>query len=282
MKEEEIKTDYSFIKNYRLNKLKEDNVHKLNWLFLPGGPGMGANYLIDFVARLDLQGSLFIGDFPGDGDNRNTEEISYEDWKSGLIEVVTKLHPCILVTHSFSGMFALTIDSLEKLLVGLVIMNSAPDNSWIGLIKEAATKYNLPDISNDLKELYTNPTDHQLKKFFYANIPYIFCEHEITEGTKILELSPYNIKTRIWGDQEFHNWYQHSWIPEKLPTLIIGSHDDRLLPIKLFLGNTEWSRPNIKIIELHGTGHFPWLSCFDRINEELSGLTKDINELGLL
>ncbi|AAY61672.1 hypothetical protein RFEPED_1650 [Rickettsia felis str. Pedreira] len=84
MKEEGMKTNYSFVRNYRLNKLKENSVCKLNWLFLPGGPGMGSNYLIDFVSKLDLQGSLYIGDFPGDGDNRNTEEISYEDWKAGF------------------------------------------------------------------------------------------------------------------------------------------------------------------------------------------------------
>ncbi|MCC8406542.1 MAG: hypothetical protein LN560_02870 [Rickettsia endosymbiont of Sceptobius lativentris] len=65
--------------------------------------------MIKFVSELNLKGSVFIADFPGDGDNRNTEEINYEDWKEGLIEVVNKLTPCILVTHSFSGMFALTI-----------------------------------------------------------------------------------------------------------------------------------------------------------------------------
>lgn len=43
-------------------------------------------------------------------------------------------------------MFALTIDSLEELLTGLVIMNSAPNSSWTGLLKETATKYNLPDL----------------------------------------------------------------------------------------------------------------------------------------
>lgn len=101
----------------------------------------------------------YIGDFPGDGDNRNTEEISYEDWKAGLIEVINRLAPCILVTHSFSGMFSLTIDNLENILTGLVIMSSTPNNPWT---KETATKYNLPDISDDLKELYANPTDNQL------------------------------------------------------------------------------------------------------------------------
>ncbi|HJD55564.1 MAG TPA: alpha/beta hydrolase [Rickettsia endosymbiont of Pyrocoelia pectoralis] len=286
MKEKQIKTNY----NYRLNKLKEDSTCKLNWLFLPGGPGMGANYLIDFVSKLELQGSMFVGDFPGDGDNRdfpkggdnrNNEEISYYNWKEGLIEVVNKLKPCILVTHSFSGMFALTIGDLENLLTGLVIINSAPNSSWIELIKDTATKYNLPDLTDDINELYKNPTDEQLKTFFYANIPYIFCEHEISEGKKILELCSYSITTRLWANQNFYNSYKYSWIPNKLPTLIIGSRDDKLLPIKLFLENTEWSQPhpNINIIELHNTGHFPWLSCFTQINEELSGLTKDINEL---
>ncbi|MCC8378146.1 MAG: alpha/beta hydrolase [Rickettsia endosymbiont of Graphium doson] len=168
MKEERIKT------NYRLNKLKEDSICKLNWLFLPGGPGMGANYLIDFVSKLNLPGSLFIGDFPGDGNNRNIEEISYEDWKEGLIEVVTELAPCILVTHSFSGMFALTIDNLENLLTGLVIMNSAPNNSWMELLQKTATKYNLPDLTDHINKLYANPTDDQLKAFFFTQIFHIY------------------------------------------------------------------------------------------------------------
>ncbi|WP_218460238.1 hypothetical protein [Rickettsia sp. TH2014] len=60
MKEEGMKTNYLFVRNYRLNKLKEHSVCKLNWLFLPGGPGMGSNYLIDFASKLDLQGSLYV------------------------------------------------------------------------------------------------------------------------------------------------------------------------------------------------------------------------------
>ncbi|MCC8378145.1 MAG: alpha/beta hydrolase [Rickettsia endosymbiont of Graphium doson] len=91
-----------------------------------------------------------------------------------------------------------------------------------------------------------------------------------------MEISSYSVKTKIWGDQKFHSSYKYSWIPSKLPTLIIGSNDDRLLPIELFLKDEEWSRTNIKIVELYNTGHFPWLSCFDQINEELLGLAKDI------
>ncbi|GAA5252433.1 hypothetical protein KNCP2_07210 [Candidatus Rickettsia kedanie] len=168
-------------------------------------------------------------------------------------------------------MFSLTIDNLENILTGLVIMSSTPNNPWT---KETANKYNLSDIINDINELYANPTDDQLKTFFYANIPYIFCEHEIPVGKQLLALCSYNIKTRIWASQNFYNSYKYSWIPNKLPTLIIGSHDDKSLPIKLFSENTKWSRSNIKIIELYDTGHFTWLSCFERINEELLGLAK--------
>ncbi|WP_341786743.1 hypothetical protein [Rickettsia endosymbiont of Cantharis rufa] len=48
-------------------------------------------------------------------------------------------------------MFALIIDSLEKLLAGLVIINNAPDNSWVGLIEETVVKYKLPNSAEDIK-----------------------------------------------------------------------------------------------------------------------------------
>ncbi|ABV75055.1 Predicted hydrolase or acyltransferase [Rickettsia akari str. Hartford] len=180
--------------------------------------------MINFVSRLYLQGRLFIWYFPGDCNNRNTEEINYEGWKECLIEVVDRLAPCILVTDSFSGMFSLTTDNLANILTGLVIMSCTPNNPWT---KETANKYNVSDITNDINELYANTTDDQLKMFFYANITHIFCEHEISVGKQLLELCSYNIKTRIWASQNFYNSYKHRRIPNKLPTLIIGSQDDK-------------------------------------------------------
>ncbi len=263
-----MEKSYSFIGNYRLKKVKEDNI-KVNWLFLPGGPGMGSEYLNQLVTNLDLPGTLIIGDFPGDGSNRNLDEINYEYWKSGLIEVLNTLTPCILVTHSFSGMFALTVPELENILKGLVIINSAPSHNWQKVLADTATTYNLPNITNEVKALYNNPTDEQLKLLFQATIPYLFLQHEVQLGNDLLEISAYNVKTRIWADQYFHKTYTHSWIPNMLPTLIIGSHDDRLLPIKLFLQDEEWLRQNIKIVELRNTGHFPWLSYLTLVNEKM-------------
>ncbi len=267
---------YLFINNYRLQVIKADDIKPLNWLFLPGGPGIGSQYLEDFVIRLNLPGSKFIGDFPGDGDNRNVDDINYDNWKSGLLEVIRNLAPCMLVTHSFSGMFALTIPELENLISGLVIMSSAPDAGWIKELVNSKEKYDLPDTSAVISQFYSAPTDENFKVLCEAQKPYLFTRQELEEGQKILDACSYNAKAKLWVDQNFHMTYQHNWCPTNIPTVIIGSKDDRLLPIKLFLDQDEWVRDNIQILKLENTGHFPFLSCFGLIDEALSKLADKV------
>lgn len=266
----------SFINNYRLTKVKDDDSRELNWLFLPGGPGMGAEYMMNFVGKLNLPGNLFVGDFPGDGSNRDSRDISHDYWKSGLLEVLKQLEPCILVTHSFSGMFTLTIPEIEKLVLGLVLISSTPDHRWMMELGKAQKTYNLPDISYAASQFYGAPTDERLRLLFDATVPYLFATHEIEAGQEILGMSPYNARTKLWADQNFHPFYKCNWVPNTLPTIIIGSDEDRLLPVKFFKDQKEWSKENITIIQLENTGHFPWLSHFDIINESLSKLAKHI------
>ncbi|WP_367274373.1 hypothetical protein [uncultured Legionella sp.] len=54
-------TDYG----YRINPIKEDTGY--NWLFLPGGPGLGSQYLIEFSEQIKLPGAIKLLDFPKDG-----------------------------------------------------------------------------------------------------------------------------------------------------------------------------------------------------------------------
>lgn len=261
--------NYHFINNYRLQTITADNECPLNWLFLPGGPGVGSEYIVEFVKKLKLPGNVHVADFPGDGSNRNTADINYDSWKAGLLEVVASLKPCILVTHSFSGMFALTIPEIEDLISGLVIINSAPDYGWIQELEKTKEKHNLPDLSDAVSQFYSNPTDAELKIFFEANIPYLFADHEVNEGRKLLDAASANATTKLWVDQNFHLTYKHNWCPKQLPTIIIGSHDDRLLPMRLFLDQEEWVRDNIQIVQLESTGHFPFLSCLELIDDTL-------------
>ncbi|MBN8827125.1 MAG: alpha/beta hydrolase [Sphingobacteriia bacterium] len=259
-----------FIEQYRIAQIKEDSENNLNIVFLPGGPGMGSEYLADFACKLTIPGNLFIADFPGDGSNRNTNKIEYEEWKKGIIKIAEDLRPCVLVTHSFSGMFTLTIPELESKLTGLIIMNSAPDKSWMETLGKTAIEYKLPNINETYMQFYINPTDKNVENIFYASIPYLFLPHEEQQGRELLEVYSYNTQARLWGDTVFHPSYKYKWSPKELPTILIGSKDDRLLPIKLFDDYNDFNRENIQKVILEDAGHFPWLSKFDEINDVIS------------
>ena len=42
-----------------------------NWLFLPGGPGIGSESLTQLVDAADVPGTSWLVDLPGDGSNTN-------------------------------------------------------------------------------------------------------------------------------------------------------------------------------------------------------------------
>ena len=97
----------------------------------------------------------------------------------------------------------------------------------------------------------------------------MFLPHETEEGNVILEATPFNGKSRMWGDLNFHPIYEYKWIPQTLPTLIIGSKDDRLLPSKLMEQQKDFHRPNIEFLTLQNAGHFPWISEFKAIEKSI-------------
>ncbi|NRB11513.1 MAG: hypothetical protein HRU35_07915 [Rickettsiaceae bacterium] len=163
-------------------------------------------------------------------------------------------------------MFALSVSELEKLLKGLVIISSAPDSSWIAESINTIKKYNLPDVSKAIKKMNDEPTDNNLKLLFYECIPYLFEPNQIAAGKVILEQNQYNIMTRLWGHNIFHPQFKYQWIPDKLPTLIIGSSSDKTLPMLLFTRAKEFQKSNIKMVDLQDVGHYPWLAKFDEIS----------------
>ncbi|EUA07894.1 hypothetical protein I545_6382 [Mycobacterium kansasii 662] len=46
----------------------------MNWLFLPGGPGIGSESLHELVDTVDVPGCSWMVDLPGDGSNVNARE----------------------------------------------------------------------------------------------------------------------------------------------------------------------------------------------------------------
>ena len=100
----------------------------LNWLFLPGGPGLGLESLQELLAMLTLPGKAWLVDLSGDGSNRG--DAAGAAWPDVLLETTDVLPDCVYVGHSTGGMYLQSVPELEARLWGLAPCGSAPDAAW--------------------------------------------------------------------------------------------------------------------------------------------------------
>jgi len=255
----------------RLQLIKASGKKNLHWLFLPGGPGLGSESLNLLFNSLELPGSLWRLDLPGDGSNttQNNYE-SFSHWKDALVEAVRQFEHVILVAHSTGGMYALSTPELEELLDGLVLLDSAPNATW----QESFGNFPIPQLASLQEQYVKNPNNELLKEITIACAPYLFTEKGIEIGRKMLESLPYNFESHLWSDRYFDHTYHAKWIPKTIPTLIISGEQDLITPLKLFSETKEFHRDNIKIKSIKNAGHFPWI-------ENSGGVAKEFKEFSL-
>ena len=85
----------------RLKWVRSAEEQKLDWLFLPGGPGLGSESLLPLLNILKLPGNMWRLDLPGDGSNTTANSAaSFSNWATALIEAVSKFDQVVLVAHS--------------------------------------------------------------------------------------------------------------------------------------------------------------------------------------
>lgn len=151
----------------------------LHWLFLPGGPGLGSESLIDLTRLLAnvIPGSIWLLDLPNDGSNI-LENITTPNWRSALLQAVSHFENVILVAHSSLGMYAQTMPELENILTGLVLMDSAPDASWQISFETYRQQHHDTNISAAEIEYTKNPNNDTLRNLLTASTTYSFVTKE--------------------------------------------------------------------------------------------------------
>src|ERR1700733_3261254 len=81
----------------RLRRRAANDRADLDWLFLPGGPGIGSDSLIELVDAVAVPGRSWLVDLPGDGSNvLSTEAVSdpFAGWPGVLLEAAVAVpHP---------------------------------------------------------------------------------------------------------------------------------------------------------------------------------------------
>ncbi len=93
-------------------RLRSQNPGVLNWLFLPGGPGIGAESLEDLVQAVAPPGQAWLVDLPGDGSNPRDGD-PFRHWPGILLEAAQALPDAVFVGHSTGAMYLLSVPDLE-------------------------------------------------------------------------------------------------------------------------------------------------------------------------
>lgn len=228
-----------------------------NWLFLPGGPGLGSESLLPLLKILRLPGSLWLLDLPGDGSNAVPG--SFSRWPQALLEAVRLFNHPILAAHSTGGMYALSLPELEPLLQGLVLLDTAPDAGWQTGFAAEINRRPIPGLKA-LKDAYDRDSTNQtLKALTVASAPYLFTSRSLEEGRRLLASLPYQAEACRWSEEHFDKTYRAKWVPQTIPTLILAGEEDRLTPLNLFQKEKRFHRANIHFMSIPEAGHFPWM-----------------------
>lgn len=229
----------------------------LNWLFLPGGPGIGSESLLGLVEATQLPGSCWLVDLPGDGSNV-FEGDPFQHWPGVLIEAAQALPDCVYVGHSTGGMYLLATAPLEAHLVGLVLVSSAPDARWHVRYVAMAEADLLPALDRAVAAFERSPDATTLRDLAVESAPWNFQPAFVAQGRQLLAAMPYNLAAVAWSDAHFDHVYAHAWWPRALPTLIVSGACDRIVAQDL------WDEPgfqaaNVQSCVIGDAGHFPWV-----------------------
>jgi len=244
-----------------------------NWLFLPGGPGVDSSYFSDLVESLSMPGNYWLIDLPMNGDNRRLdqgESYDFDEWSRCFMSIVKQFDQPILVGHSFGGMFPLIHPELESLLKGYIILNSAP-TVWMEEAARLADAHNIPHLEEPIAAFQENPNAETFQAALVACAPYYFMEKDLEAGKALLAQLPVNYLAATWWlTKAYEMPFNATWIPQTVPTLIVGGSHDFICPVSLFQRDERFSRPNIQSVVMQNSGHIPWFDSKPALLKHLS------------
>lgn len=245
-----------------------------NWLFVPGGPGLGSESLAGLVGAADVPGTAWLVDLPGDGSNRGpaVPGFPFEGWPGVLAEAVEGLEHVVMVGHSTGGMFVLSVPELEPRLAGLVLVSSAPHAGWRPVFEQWAAAHPLPGVVEAGERYGAAPGDGTLRDLTVAAAAWNFTAAGLSDGRKLLEGLPYCHEAVAWADEHFDANYRALWTPQTLPTLIISGAEDRVVDQSLWAHDPGFTGPNTLHRTIADAAHFPWIENPDAVRDAFADL----------
>jgi pimeloyl-ACP methyl ester carboxylesterase len=137
-------------------RLRHDRPGEHDWLFLPGGPGIGSESLHELVDTVAVPGRSWMVDLPGDGSNVDAPGAGpdpFAHWPHAVLEAARAVDRPVFVGHSTGGEYLLSTPELEPLLSGLVLVSTAPDARWMPVFEAMCARHPLPAVQRGHRAL---------------------------------------------------------------------------------------------------------------------------------
>ena len=233
----------------------------INWLLLPGGPGIGSESLVGLAAAMDVAGDIWLVDLPGDGSNRDAPGAGADPfmrWPGVVLDAAEALTNVVFVGHSTGGMYLLATPELERCVIGLALVDTAPDCSWHARYVAMTARHPLPDVEVAMAVYEADRRDENIAAVAVASAPWNFSPAGLEAGRELLAGMPYNSAAVDWSDAHFDHTYRAAWWSSSIPMLILAGSDDRIV----WQGDWDQARfagPNVIRTLIEGAGHFPWI-----------------------
>lgn len=233
----------------------------LNWLLLPGGPGIGSESLEELAAAMEVPGTVWLVDLPGDGSNRaapGSAADPFARWPQVLIEAAEAVPDPVYIGHSTGGMYLLATPELEARVRGLALLDTAPDAAWHARFVAMTQRHPLPEVEQAMARYEADRRDENIAAMAVASAEWNFTPAGVPAGRELLARMPYNAAAVDWSDAHFDHVYRAAWWPETLPVLVLAGGDDRIV----WQGGWEDPRfhtPNALFRTVPDGGHFPWI-----------------------
>lgn len=245
-----------------------------NWILIPGGPGMGPEYLSELFGRLDLKGSIWTFDIlDADRDSLSDEEI-VDGWKRSLLEAAETLKPALVFGHSFGGMLALSTKELEKHIAGLILADSDP----VDWLKDCAVP---PIPTSEMtawgKKLTDAPSDALYKDFFSAIAPYYFSKECLGAGRELIDRNSYSYRTFLIGNNHFFPNYEMAIDLLPIPVFCLAGERDIITPMNVYQRSAQFKKKtDARYFSIPGGGHFPWVENFQEVSTVLQRIERQV------
>ena len=240
-------------------RLHSSRAGNLDWLLLPGGPGLGSESLQELADVLNVPGSVWLVDLPGDGSNTTrADREPFVQWPQVLVEAAQALPEAIFVGHSTGGMYLLATAQLRGLIRGLALLDTAPDCSWHPQFVEMTRNHPLPAFDHAAAVYEQDPSAANLMRLAVASAEWNFTPKALDAGRALLARLPYNGDAVAWSEANFDHTYKAAWWPIDIPVLRLWGDCDRIVSQQSWDAD-EYVTTNVMTRAIPDAGHFPWI-----------------------